>query len=157
MEAKIDHPGPFLISKVSDNDTVLLKVLSAPEPQHFRATLLRIYSARHGLQGKRTGDEIEFVGGPTTWGNTSVKVGETALVFLRDIRGLLYENAWRGHMVVEEINGVPHAIFPHLAASADPDSPASRAIQDPKRPYARAIAFDDVENHLRSLIASHTS
>lgn len=157
MAAELDQQGSFLMNKVTENDAVLLKIISQPEPQHLRAKILKIYSSRYGLAGKRVGDEIEFVHGPSSWGNTAVKVGETAVVFVRPISGLLYEDAWRGHMVVEEIDGVPHAIFPHLKESADPASPASRAIQDPKRSFARAIAFDDLENHLRSLIAAQTS
>lgn len=153
----MNEQEPFLLNKVSTYDMVLLKVIFDLHDQQLRATLLKIYSARHGMQGKHVGDEIEFVSGPSTWGNTSLKVGETALVFLRDLSGILYENAWRGHMVVEEIDGVSHAIFPHLKESADPASPASRAIQDPKRSYARAIAFDDLEKHLLSLIAAQAS
>jgi hypothetical protein len=153
VEARIGEPVPFLMSKVIDHDAVLLKVLSEPKPQLLRARLLKIYSARVGLKGREVRDEIEFVHGPDTWGNTAIAVGETALVFMRPISGRLYEDSWRGHMVIEDISGVPHAIFPHLAASTDPASFASRAVQDPKRPYARAIPLPELETYLLDLIA----
>lgn len=149
----MSEEGPFLITKVTDYDTVLLDVKSEPEPQSLRAKLLKVYSSGKCLGGAHPGDEIEFVHGPSTWGNTAMQVGERAIVFLRPISGRLYENSWRGHMLIEDISGVPHAIFPHLKVSTDPASFASRAVQDPKRPHARAIPLAELETYLLDLIA----
>lgn len=153
MEARIGEAVPFLMSRVTDQDAVLLEVISEPRPQLLRARLLKIYSARIGLEGRLVGDEIEFVHGPDTWGNTAIEVGETALVFISPISGLLYEDSWRGHMLIEDIEGIPHAIFPHLNVGTDPASFAARAVQDPKRTYARAIPLEELETYLLDLIA----
>jgi hypothetical protein len=153
VESKSSEQGPFLITRVSDHDTVLLEVKSEPQPQSLRAKLLRVYSGGRGLGGARAGDEIEFVHGPSTWGNTAMQVGEKAVVFLRPISGRLYEHCWRGHMLIEDIAEIPHAIFPHLGVTTDPASFASRAVQDPKRPYARAIPLAELEAYLLDLIA----
>ena len=153
METKVNEPSHFLLDKVAESDAVLLDVLERTGPQHLRARLLKIYSADKGLQGKLPGDVIDFVHAPSSWGNTALRPGESGIVFLSPVRGLLYENSWRGHMVVKKSDGIAHAIFPHLAVSTDPASPSSRSIPDPERPHARAIALDDLENYLLGLIA----
>ena len=145
-----EHPL-FLSDKMAKCDAVLLTVTDALHPQVLRARLLRIYCAGKAIQAAQEGDEIEFVHAPAVYGNVAIQVGETAVLFLSDISGRWYEDAWRGHMVVEDIDGVPHAIFPHLVVSANAASPSSRSIQDPKRAYARAIALDDLERYLRAL------
>lgn len=156
METAVNEPSRFLMDKVAERDGVLLEVLESPAPQCLRARLLKIYSARKCLHGMRPGDVIDFVHAPSSWGNTALKVGETGFVFLTPIREKLYEDSWRGHMVVEDIDGVPHAIFPHLAATTDPASPSSRAVQDPKRPYARAIPLAELETYVLGLLAAGT-
>lgn len=153
METRLSKQEEFLSDKVRDNDAALLTVTASLGNQVLRARVIKIYSARKGMQRFRCGEEIDFVYGSSVYGNTALLVGETAVVFLTDISGILHEDSWRGHMVVEDIEGVPHAIFPHLAVSADPASPASRAVQDPKRAYARAIAFAELETYLLELIA----
>lgn len=149
----MNEPSKFLTDKVAAGDAVLLAVTARPRPQTLRARLLRIYSTSKCMHGHAVGDDIEFVHAPSSWGNTALQVGEQGIVFLSSISGRLYEDAWRGHMVIEEIEGIAHAIFPHLVVSTDASSPSSRAIQDPKRAYARAIALDDLERYLRELVA----
>ncbi|MBB6583671.1 hypothetical protein [Ralstonia solanacearum] len=81
--------------------------------------------------------------------------GDTALVFLKSVSGRLYEEAWHGHMVVEQIDGDDYAVFQHRELWLSPDVPASLRYclrQDPKRPYASVVRLDFLETYLLALI-----
>ena len=135
---------------------MLAEIIRSPRPQWFWARVERVYSARRGLAPGCEGKEIEFVGAPNHWGAAPLTVGDRALVFVRFISGRLYAEAWRGHMVVEEVAGAAHAVFPHreLWLSEEvPEPVRSAARQDPRRPYASVIPFVVVEGYLQSLLA----
>ena len=145
----------FLSDKVATHDIVLVKVLCSPRPQVLRAKVARIYSAKKGMAANCLGSEIEFVQSPGHWGDVGLAVGDQALLFVRSISGQLYEDAWRGHMVVEEIEGNLYAIFQFKELWLNEDVPSSireNSRQDPKRPYATAIRFDALESYLLGLI-----
>lgn len=147
----------FFFDKAAQHDLVLARIIGAPRPQTLRAKLERVYSARKGVAGK-AGDEVEFVQGGGTWGGgDQLAVGERALIFLTSISGRLYEDTSQGHLLVEEIEGAPYAIFEfrELWLCQDEDMPTlikDNASQDPKRPYATAIRFEAMETYLVGLI-----
>lgn len=88
---------------------------------------------------------------PGSWGAVPLVVGARALVLLRQISGRLYEDAWQGHLLIEEINGSDYAIFPlpelWLAAEV-PEALRAAAVQHPKQPKATAIEFNAVQDFL---------
>ncbi|MCW7536927.1 hypothetical protein OOT46_03550 [Aquabacterium sp. A7-Y] len=84
-----------------------------------------------------------------------LRAGERALLFISALSDELYEDPWRGHMVVEQIDGDLYAIFQHeeLWLRDDvPDAIRASARQDPKRPYASAIRLEAMEAYLLDLI-----
>jgi hypothetical protein len=145
----------FLHDKVATHGVVRLHVLAAPAPQTLRAELAHVYRETPGLQGLAPGSQIEFVSSPGHWGSAVLRPGDDAVVFLRRIAGKLYQDPWRGHLFVEDIDGVPHAVFQHRELWLSEDLPAAlraAARQDPRRAYASAIRLDAFETYLRSLI-----
>ncbi|APC15421.1 hypothetical protein BLL42_06655 [Pseudomonas frederiksbergensis] len=145
----------FLFDKVARHDLVLVNVVDAPRPQILRAKVERIYTTGKGIDSASLGSEIEFVRSGGSWGDVALAVGDKALLFVKLISGKLYEDAWHGHMVVEEIEGDLYAIFQHKELWLSEDVPSSIrecSRQDPKRPYATAIRFDIMETYLLSLI-----
>ncbi|POA33801.1 hypothetical protein, partial [Pseudomonas sp. GW456-R21] len=82
-------------------------------------------------------------------------VGDQAILFVKSISGELYEDPWRGHMLVEQIEGASYAIFQYKELWLREDIPSSIRTcsrQDPKRPYATAIRLDVMEAYLSSVI-----
>lgn len=145
----------FLADKVANCDLVMVEIVDSPQPQCFRARVERVYSARKGVDAASCGQEIEFVGSPPNWGQISLAVGDVALVFLKSISGRLYEEAWHGHMFVEQIDGEGYAVCQHRELWLSPEVPESlRACsrQDPKRPSASAIRLEALLAYLFSLI-----
>ncbi|NWD72290.1 hypothetical protein HX870_32275 [Pseudomonas gingeri] len=145
----------LLFDKVARYDLVFVKVVDAPRPQVLRAKVERIYTSRKGIYDSSLGSEIEFVRSGGTWGDVALNVGDQAILFVKLISGELYEDAWRGHMVVEEIEGELYAIFHHKELWLSESIPSSIVVhsrQDPKRSYATAIRFDVMEAYLLSLI-----
>jgi hypothetical protein len=155
MEAKMSAGQRFLSGKVESRDLILLRVVGSPSPQVLRAKVERIYSARKGIDRKCLGKEIEFVRSPGNWGDVALEVGERALVFISGISDNLYEDAWRGHLIVEEVNGNLFAIYQHKElwlCEGVPEIIRACSSQDAKRPYATAIQFEALENYLIDLI-----
>jgi hypothetical protein len=145
----------FLSRKVASQDIILVAVTGAPRPQVLRATVEQILSARKGVEADCLGGEIEFIQSPGHWGDPSLQPGDRALVFVSMISGNLYEDAWRGHMVIEEMEGENYAIFPlkELWHSEDiPDAIKKHSRQDPKRQYATAILFNALKDYLLDLV-----
>jgi len=144
---------PFLSAAVSTNDPVLVKVLEkTPKTQTIRASIERIYSARHGMQRHSVGSEIDFVYW-AGWTNTKFEIGERGLTFLRYLSNTrLYEDD-RGHLLVENVADIPYAgplqwtSWFHI-----PSTLRVQFIQDPKRPWAILIPFDAIERYLIRLI-----
>lgn len=152
----INAETDFLSDKLARHDAALVRILAAPAPQQLRAQLLTIYSARGGLQGHAPLAQIAFVHAASSWGNTPLARGELAIVFFDTIAGTLYEAAWNGHLLVEDVNGRPHAIYKHKELWLDdafPSAIRAHACQDPARPYASAIGFDALVTYLRERIA----
>ncbi|MFP5390201.1 MAG: hypothetical protein ACLGI6_01450 [Gammaproteobacteria bacterium] len=144
---------PLLFHKTRDRDAVLVTIVATLKPPALRAKVLKIYSARRGVTSDMLGREIEFDHGPNSWGNVEMRLGETGIVFLSSWSGRLTEDPWRGHMVVEDIDGAPHAIFPHMAPVAHTNGLYHLSRPDPKRSYARAVPLDATEKYMRELIA----
>ena len=145
----------LLFDKVERYDLVFVEIVDAPRPQVLRAKVERIYTSRKGIDDASLGSEIEFVRSGGTWGDVVLIVGDRAILFVKSISGELYEDAWRGHMVVEDIEGAPYAIFHHKElwlGEGVPSSIRAHSRQDPKRSYATAIRFDVMEAYLLSLI-----
>jgi len=135
-------------------DAVLLEVRSAPAPQHRLAHVLEIFSTSHGLSAGMKSTDISFIHAPSTWGNTPIKVGETALVFLRSISGKLYECAWDGHFLLEHHDGQRFIVykFPQLWLHDEiPASLREYIRQDPQRPQASLVQLDALIRYLHSL------
>lgn len=146
----------FLHDQIARHDAALVRILAASAPQQLRARLIRIYSARNSLQAHQAQGQIDFVHAGSSWGNTPPLPGELAIVFLDTIAGRLYEAAWNGHLLVEDVNGCAHAIYKHRQLWLDPAFPSvirAHACQDPARPYASAIELDAFETWLRERIA----
>lgn len=149
----------FLSEKIANNDLLLVEVVGSPRPQTLCVKVERVYSTRKGDESVTLGSEIEIVSSPGTWGDTALSVGERALLFVRLISGRLYEDAWRGHMLVEEIGDCMYAIFPYRQLWSSEDVPVSIkscSRQDPKRPYATAIRLDAMEAYLIDLICARS-
>jgi len=145
----------FLSGKVESRDLILLSVVGSPNSQVLRAKVERIYSARKGIDREHLGKEIEFVRSPGNWGDVALQVGERALVFISRISDKFYEDAWRGHLVVEEIKGNLFAIYQHKElwlCEGVPEIIRAHSSQDAKRLYASAIQFGVLENYLIDLI-----
>ncbi|UQN08476.1 hypothetical protein [Deinococcus sp. QL22] len=146
---------PFLAEMLRQHDLVTLEVLNVHR-QDITARFTAVFTARHGVKGKMLGQVITFVGCPTHWGQVGLAAGDHALVFLQEINGRLYEHSWRGHLLIEEIEGVPYAVFQHknlwLSPTFTPKlQPHTR--QDPRRTYASAIQLDVLNAYLSELIA----
>ncbi len=145
----------FLFDKVATHGVVRLHVRAAPAPQTLRAELEHVYRATPGLQGVAPGLQIEFVASPGHWGSAVLRPGDHAVAFLRRIAGKLYQDPWRGHLFIEDIDGVPYAVYPHRELWLSANLPAAlraAARQDPRRAYASAIRLDDFEAYLRNLV-----
>lgn len=145
----------FLRDKVATHGVVRLHVLAAPAPQTLRAELAHVYRATPGLQGLAPGSQIEFVATPGHWGSAVLRPGDRAVAFLRRIGGKLYQDPWRGHLLLEDIDGVPHAVVQQRELWLSENLPAAlraAARQDPRRAYASAIRLDAFESYLRSLV-----
>ena len=107
------------------------------------------------MQGFEPGDRFDFVHGPPHWGALALKLHDRAIVFLRSLSGRLYESAWRGHLLLEDIDGVPYAVYQHKELWLSPTLPQSlrcAAVQDPKRGQSSAIRLTELEAYLRKLI-----
>ncbi|KPC53168.1 hypothetical protein [Amantichitinum ursilacus] len=145
----------FLADKIAEYDVVMVTTKSSPRAQVLRAKVERTYSALRWIEGLSASDEIEFVHSPGRFGDPILKTGERAIVFIVGISDRLYEESWRGHMLVEKIGTEQYAIYPHRELWLSQDIPQvirENAIQDPTRPYASAIKLDVMENYLMQLI-----
>nr|WP_297350315.1 hypothetical protein [uncultured Caldimonas sp.] len=154
MAAMTDEQ-PFLADQIENYDAIVVKIIASPQPQTLRAEVLKIFSWGKGVEESCVGSEIEFVQAPGGWGDDRLEVGEKAVLFLFDISGKLYEDAWRGHLVIEEIEGQDFAIFEHRELWRDETISniiREHSRQDPKRPYATAIQFDALEKYLLCML-----
>ncbi|WP_397458933.1 hypothetical protein AB3464_03155 [Pseudomonas asplenii] len=146
----------FLFDKILAYDLVLVDVTEAPEPQVLRARVRRVYSSGKGIDSNFLDLEIEFVQAGRAWGNMILDVGDHAFLFVRRLAsGLLHENFWHGHMIVEEIEGDLYAIFQHKEMWLNKNIPPllrENSRPDPKRSHTTAVRFDVVESYLLSLI-----
>ncbi|WP_397458931.1 hypothetical protein AB3464_03145 [Pseudomonas asplenii] len=145
----------FLFDKVMNYDLVFVEVVDEPSPQFLTAKVSRVYSFGASVDSSVLHSEIEFVHAGTAWGNMALKIGDQAFLFLSSIYGRLHENNWHGHMVVEEIECEPYAIFQHKEMWLNKDMPPllrENSRPDPKHSHTTAVRFDAVESYLLSLI-----
>ena len=145
----------FLSEKLASHDLVIVLITGAPRPHVFRANVERIYTCRKGITPEHLGSEIEFYSGPASWGNVPLRVGERALLFVRNLSGILNEYPWRGHMVLEETDGELYASlqFPEVWLREDvPTSVRQAARPHPAKGNWSIVRFDTLEEYLRELI-----
>jgi len=143
------------LNLVKTDDLVLVRVISKPAPQTYRAFVEKIYRARHGIKIDFLGKEIEFIGSCGSWGDVPLAVGERAIVFMSEIFEKLYEHSYHGHILLEEINGELYGIEFIRKMWLNKSTPSvlrESARQDPKRPYCSAVRFDVLEGYLVDLI-----
>ncbi|ALX11142.1 hypothetical protein P350_06065 [Burkholderia cepacia JBK9] len=137
-------------------DLVLASVVDAPGPQVFRAKVERIYSSGKGITPDLLGAEITFTGGPPTWGNVALQVGERALMFVRVQASGLNEYPWCGHMVLEDMDGELGARL-HVSElwlrDDFPEAVKAAASQHPTWRNASIVKFSVLESYLKGLIA----
>lgn len=145
----------FLADRVARYDVLLIHVKAALGSQKLRARVEKIYSSGKAISLEKLDNDIEFIHAPAHWGNTALKPGELAFIFVSKISDLIYEASWNGHMVVEDLDGIPHATI-KLAAmwerAAIPPLIRQNARPVPNRPYASAVRFDAMESYLKHLI-----
>ncbi|NTX48138.1 hypothetical protein HT749_32620 [Burkholderia cepacia] len=77
------------------------------------------------------------------------------LLFVHEVSGIFNEYPWRGHMVLEEVDGERYAPLQFPEVWLRPDLPeavkaASRA--HPTRRNHSLVRFDVLEAHLKALI-----
>ena len=150
----MSDPKVFMAEQGLRCDAVLLEVCSAPEPQHRLGRVLEVFSTSHGLSRDMQGKEIRFIHAPSTWGNNPIKVGETALVFLRSIGGRFYECDWNGHLLFEEHEGQRFVVYkyPQLWASEEVPPTLREYIRpDPQRAQASLVQLEALVRYLQSL------
>lgn len=147
---------PFLSEKVAQYDLVLLRVLGEPASQVLQAKVEKVYSARKGITNELCGNVIEFVRAPGNWGDIPMQIGDRALVFMSAVSGKLYQDPWRGHLLLEDIDDDLFAIYQYKELWLSEEIPEEimvRTQQDPRRPYASAILFNTLESYLQALIS----
>lgn len=138
------------------HDLVTVSVTSAPRLHVLKGKIERIFSCRNGIALEHLGTEIEFVRGPISWGNTSLEINDRALLFVRSRAYIFHEYPWRGHMVLEDIDGELCAIlnFPQLWLREDlPIAVRTRCHQHPSKKNQSFVPFHIIEGYLTDLIA----
>ncbi|OXJ00059.1 hypothetical protein CFB41_12735 [Burkholderia sp. AU33803] len=137
------------------HDLVFVSVVDSPSPHVLRAKIEQIYSCGKGITPDHLGTEFEFYSGPATWGNVSLQIGERALLFVHQVSGVFNEYPWRGHMVLEEIDGESYARLqmPELWLRDDlPEAVKAAAGPHPTRRNASIVRFSVFESYLKGLI-----
>lgn len=137
------------------HDLVFVSVIDSPSPHVLRAKIEQIYSCGKGITPDRLGTEFEFYSGPATWGNVPLQIGERALLFVHQVAGVFNEYPWRGHMVLEEIDGESYAWvqMPELWLRDDlPEAVKAAAGPHPTRRNASIVRFSVLERYLKELI-----
>ncbi|MFI9330068.1 hypothetical protein ACIGZJ_21275 [Kitasatospora sp. NPDC052868] len=145
----------FLYEKVKRNALIRVAITGAPAAQQFTAIVEEVYSARDFEA--RVGSEIRFVGKPPHWGQRSLAVGQRALLFIRRISGMWYEDAWEGDLPIEEIDGAEYALYRAayervLTFDSLPDSLKVGCRPHPTLPMTTCFNLATLEFHLNSLI-----
>lgn len=149
-----EKKGPYAIA-AEQYDLVRVSVVDSPRPQVFHAKVEYIYSAGKGITQDHLGAELEFVGGPPTWGNVPLEVGERALMFVSARAGLFGEYPWHGHMVLEDIAGGTYARLqiPEMWLRDDlPVEVRAAASPHPTRRNASIVRFSVLERYLSDLV-----
>ncbi|MBN3844474.1 hypothetical protein [Burkholderia sp. Ac-20349] len=144
-----------LLMPVNSHDLVAVSVIDSPSPHVLRATVQHIYSCRHGITPDHLGTVLQFYSGPMTWGNLALEVGECGLLFVHKVSGIFNEYPWRGHMVLEEVDGERYARLQYADVWLRPNLPeAVRAASyaHPTRRNHSLVRFDVLEAYLKALI-----
>ncbi|WP_431683565.1 hypothetical protein [Kitasatospora sp. KL5] len=145
----------FLQQKVRDHDLVRVAVTESPGGQILRAVVEEVCSRREF--DLRPGTGFTFVSQPGHWGQRVLGAGCRAFVFLRRISGKWYEDAWRGDLPIEEIDGVQYALYQHdfrllTAAPGIPDELRTGWRPHPDRRETTCFELAATEAHLRALV-----
>ncbi|KQV17536.1 MULTISPECIES: WD40 repeat domain-containing protein [unclassified Kitasatospora] len=145
----------FLREKVERYDLIRVRITAAPGSQLFRAVVQEVYSARVFDVG--LGEEFEFTGKPGGWGQSSLSLGEHALLFLTRSSGRWYEDTWNGDLPLEEIDGRVWALYrsPHetvLATESIPADLRAASRPHPVRPHLTCFDLPLLESYLRQLV-----
>ena len=85
-------------------------------------------------------------------GNVPLQIGERALLFVHQVAGVFNEYPWRGHMVLEEIDGESYAWvqMPELWLRDDlPEAVKAAAGPHPTRRNASIVRFSVLERYLK--------
>ncbi len=154
MEAIVKKTN-FLADKLLKNDLVLVEIIEPAGPQSLTARVEKIYSCARTNSKIDLGSDIEFVYAPANWGREALAKGDRALLFVSNTSGRLYEDIWNGHFVIENIAGEVYAIYQLKQLWLDkgiPEKIRGASIQDPKRSYATAINFKQLEQYIQKLI-----
>lgn len=142
----------FLGEQIALHDAVMLQVLYEVRPQHLQARIGAIYSSRKGIKPEMEGRSIEFVHASSAWGNIPLSPGQTALVFLSEISGRLYEASWNGHMLIDAIDGEPYVSYRYSQLWLSENMPSNFRDcirQDPRRPKCSAIKLQALVEYIR--------
>ena len=156
MNSVMSVTKPFLAEKVIGQAVLLLAITDAPRAQVLVGRVEKLYSMGGVFSASPVGTDIEFVRSPGHWGDVPLEPKQRAIVFLTKASGRLYEVPWRGHLLLEQIEGVEHAIVqvPELWLIKEvPPALRELARPDPKRGYASAVRFDVMQAYLEELIA----
>lgn len=150
---------PVFLEYLGVYNLVLLRVVDTPpDPWELTAVIEKDYSLSREFASSTPGRPrtLDFVAQLM-----GLKKGDRALVFLfwnderRSFEGL-HEEPRRGHLLVEELDGAEHVIFPSPRLWLSEDVPLElrgHFRQDPTRPDASAIPFQVLDPYLREVIA----
>ncbi len=146
----------FMYSRVKDLDLVLLSVEAEIAPQEFRGHIEHIYSSGIAIDRTYINKTIDFVGGADTWGNISLAQGNRALVFFTRIHGKLYEDHWRGHILLEDVEGKEYAFYDIdrlLENNLLPECLTKAVKHEISKPPLTAFDFEAFETYLIDCIS----
>ena len=145
----------LLRAKLREHDAVLMTV-AYKGAQTYTGHVQKVYSRRFEGPSAYDAGPLEFAGAPGTFGDVTLKDGETALVFLRFISksARYYQAPWHGHFSVVHRDGALLAIANWALLDArgsewGPDYLRKGAFMvDPEKPWRVAMPFALLEQHL---------
>ncbi|MFJ8040437.1 hypothetical protein ACIRBX_08020 [Kitasatospora sp. NPDC096147] len=138
----------------SRHDLVRVLVTGRPRPQHLRAVVQEVYSAREFWL--RPGEDFEFVHRSTAWAQHAPEPGDEVLLFLAPVHGRWYQDTRGSDLTVDGSGARLRYRAEHAAVLGSAEVPAvlrEGCLPHPERPGY--VTFDRVlmEAHLRAVIA----
>lgn len=154
MAAAIDNQFQFLQDQVTRCDFAAEFRISKIIESTICVAKLRelLYVKSLGSESELLRNPVKFVRAGAGWGNKQLESGQTALVFLRWNAGKLTEYPWRGHLVIEKINGVQCGLFqwPELWNHAElPTLIRENSMPAPGQSGMTAIKYDALKHYLK--------